>query len=664
MNPILSREVRVRFRDKRSFWLLFGLVALLCLAAGWIYSTVAHVDDTSLYGGPRFGYGSPYGSPYGYSYGNNAYVGSNPSLSPVAQRASQTGRALFQILAMGNVLAWLLIAPALTATGLAKERERGLLESLWLSPFQVRSQIAGRMGAVLFFLLILQVAVLPVYGIALLLGGVSPQEIGMAGLIIALTAISGSALGMWCSARSYRSANALGSVFVIVAAWSFFIYNCVRDLTYGITPSGLSGNIGLALSFQHPVAQMTLLLFPESFRRFGARLMFQPEIAFALGMCFQLLITAALLWGATRQAGKALPDMRWREGNKYIKDWKVKLEAAKKEREERRERQRASEKLAGAMLHELPVEKLVRFKDPILAREIRGRFRLRQSGLLVNMGRWAVFLFLASFWLYVFFLSFDFTSRTTTGGVLLNGLLGFGILAVGVMSSTSLVREREGGTWEGLHLSLMQPLPMIRSKWLSPLITFAYWSAPLWILLPLCSRWNGKDGLDFLAMTIAVVIIWAALGAVSAWGMWISGRAPHSAAATSWTLGTLLIFLFGLPWIDAIFNISNKLAFWMLGSQSRGLSSVYYSNYYGGYYPENEFGFTRLLTFLQSYNPFIALQSLLAQYSRQNYYGGSSYYGRNFVDPSLLVTSHLLFCGLIVAILLWRVVKRVNKIES
>jgi hypothetical protein len=661
MNPILSREVRVRFRDKRSFWLLFGLVALLCLAAGWIYSTVAHVDDSSLYGGPGFGYGSPYGSPYGSTFGNNAYVGGNPSLSPVAQRASQTGRALFQILAMGNVLAWLLIAPALTATGLAKERERGLLESLWLSPFQVRSQIAGRMGAVLFFLLILQVAVLPVYGIALLLGGVSPQEIGTAGLIIALTAISGSALGMWCSARSYRSANALGSVFVIVAAWSFFSYSGVRDLVYVSSPDKMN----LALCFQHPAAQMMLLLFPETFRRFGARIAFQSETAFALGMSVQLLLTSALLWGATRQAGKALPDMRWREGNKYLKDWKVRLEAAKKEREERRERQRASEKLAGAMLHELPVEKLVRFKDPILAREIRGRFRLRQSGWLVNLGRSTVFLFLASFWLYVFFLSFDYTSRTNTGGILLNGLLGFGILAVGVMSSTSLVREREGGTWEGLHLSLMQPIPMIRSKWLSPLLTFTYWSAPLWILLPLCSRWNGKEGLAFLPMIISVVIVWAALGAVSAWGIWISSRAPHSAAATSWTLGTLLIFLVGLPQIDNMMNFSGKLALWMLGTPSPNVSSVYYDNYYGDFGSQSQMALIRLVTFFHSYNPFLALQSLIMQsYGRENYYGGYNYYGRYSDDPFTLVAGHLLFCSVFVAILLWRVVKRVDKIES
>ncbi|PQV64580.1 hypothetical protein B1R32_10473 [Abditibacterium utsteinense] len=524
MNPILAREFRLRFRDKRSFWLLFGLTILLCLTAAWIYSNAIN----------RFTY-----APSSGSYTSSPYA-SAPDAT--LQRESQTGRELFRFLALGNTLAWLLIAPALTATGLAKERERGLLESLWLSPFRVRFQVLGRLGSALCFLFVLQVATLPIYGIAVLLGGVSPADIALSGLIISGAALVGASFGLFCSARSYRSSSALGAAFIGIAIWSYWAIINAQNLRYGTTDW-----TNFALSFSHPVALLWLLLSPNDFApRFGAAPPVSMPDALAFGLAFQLASSSLLLWSATRKAAKPLPDMKWSEGNTRLKKWKKSLDAAKLERQARLERERASQKVAGALLYELPVEKFVRFKDPLLSREVRGRFRLRQSGFLVSLGRFGIFLIGIGFWLAVLFNALDKTTHNGAGPTLLLGLLGFGTLAVGVMSSGAIVREREAGTWEGLHLSLLSPREVVRSKWLSPLVTFGYWSAPCWLLLPFSVDFGGLG---------AVLVLIASLGSVSAWGFFISSRAPHSAAATSWTLASLLVIFAGFPALAAILGI-------------------------------------------------------------------------------------------------------------
>ncbi len=611
MNPILSREIRARFRDKRSFWLLFGVCALLCLAATFIYASATSLVD------------------YSGVYGSNLN----------RQSENRTGRELFRFLALGNLLAWLLIAPALTATGLAKEREQGLLESLWLSPFQVRAQIWGRLGAALCFLLLLQVAVLPIYGIAALLGGVSPFDIAMSGLLIGMGALTTAAFGLFCSARSYRGSSALGAAFFGVVLWSVVAFFYAQQLIWFPTavnflwfPIGLNSLV----TFSHPVALLWLLLSPDDFApRFGGLTTISTPDALTFGLVFQLISSLLLIWAATRKASKPLPDMNWSQGNKRIRTWRDELNAAKKERQLRRETERAGQKVAGALLYEVPVEKFVRFKDPLLSREVRGRFRLRQSGTLVSLLRFATFVVAVGFWLFVAFNALDKVSRSNAGLTLMLALWGFGALAVGVMSSGALVREREAGTWEGLHLSLLSPWEIVRSKWLSPLITFAYWSVPGWILLPLC--------VPFEAMS-ALFIVVASLSSVSAWGFYVSSRAPHSAAATSWTLATLLVALVALPSLDEILGIKISAARYFFPAAAP------YQNY-GAPFGNYQSIWLPFEAVWNSYHPFISIGNL---FSRTPFDSGTT---------MKIVALNLAFNALLTTVLLWQVWRRLRKTE-
>ena len=100
MNPIFRREFLARWRDRRSHLLLLALSLLLAIAAYRTY-------DNAL-------------SPPNAFYARTV-------VESVATRGSRAGRAIFTTLAIGNVGMWFVLAPLLLATGVARERERGVL---------------------------------------------------------------------------------------------------------------------------------------------------------------------------------------------------------------------------------------------------------------------------------------------------------------------------------------------------------------------------------------------------------------------------------------------------------------------------------------------------------------------------------------------------------
>lgn len=652
MNPILSREIRARFRDKRSFWLLFGLTALLCLTAAWIYQDASQrAANAEVL--------AQYRAAQNYAYGYNLnFQNYYPSLR---RQADATGRELFRALALGNALAWLLIAPALTATGLAKERERGLLESLWLSPFRVRSQIAGRMGATLLFLFILQVAALPVYGIAVLLGGVSLPEIGVASAIIAVTALVGASLGMWCSARAHRPANALGAAFFLVAGWSAMAYSArelMVDWSFATAP-----DINFAFACGHPLVLMQDVLSQQSLATFGA---FTSEDILKMRLALPLAASWLLLWSATRKASHPLPEARWQERSPMWQRWRARLELQKAERKRRQEAARLRDNMAGALLYEVPVERLVRFRDPLLAREVKARFRLRAGGFVVSALRIVAFIFVAGCWIGAVFSVTDTPSRAQAAQSLLVGLWACGMLSMGVMSGSSLTRERESGTWEGLKLSLLRPAQIVRSKWLAPLVAFAYWSAPLWILLPLFIKWNSQStGISFLPMLGAVLIVIFSLGAASALGLWISSRAPHSAAGTSWTLAVLLVIVAGFPVLDSMVNLSERVNVVYFGPRTPDIYNRAFNR------ASDEAKSRQFLeSCLNAYHPFLTLEELLDERETEPS-DSNAYDDYSTIDSPLGEGYKTMICLLnlsetafATALLLFFVTRRVRKTET
>ena len=553
MNPIFAREVIVRWRSPRTFWLLGILVFLLALGAGWIYQSAAtRVDYQTVYI-PTVSNGRTYMVP-----------DRRPVVESIATRASRTGRELFGLLAMGNALAWLVLCPALTATGVARERERGLLESLQLSPMRPRSQIGARYGAALIFLLVLQLALLPVYGIAYTLGGVSPGEIALAGVVITLTALWGTALGLWFSARAYRPSSALFSALGFVALWSLFSVWMVFAGANSL--NSWEYKAMFCLGVIHPWALLTALSDPSKlFPPFmGAPIGFDATGILVVATIFYLIATLFFLFDAARLVNRSLPAAAWQNRNRRIEKWKNALQTRRELLRERRERANMRDAATGALLADLPIEKLVRFKDPLLSREVRGRFRLRRATPLVTLGRFAAFIVGASIWLWGVASLLDVPTRASWALEATMVLWGLGVAVVAVLSSTSFARERESGTWEGLRLSLLSPREMVGAKWASVLISFAYYSAPLWLLLPFGVRWI-ETGVELAPLALSVLVAISSLGAVCAFGLWMSWRSKNPTSATGWTLGVAFFLLVALLPLERALYVEHHASMILFG---------------------------------------------------------------------------------------------------
>jgi ABC-type transport system involved in multi-copper enzyme maturation permease subunit len=619
VNPILAREVRSRFRDKRSYWLLLGLSVLLCLAAAWAYRSSTYSIDRIILTKPF-------------------------STLSVFEQATMAGRDLFKAVAYSNVFIWLLVAPALTATGLCRERERGLLESLWLSPFSVKSQMRGRLFASLLFLAELQLVTLPIYGIALLLGGVSPFEVATVTVIVGLAALSGAALGLWCSARAYRPVNALANAMGIVTVGSTLLFGSFWLI--GTMLQGLGFWYGWVLSefipTLHPYMLLNLLLSPNTSLYLPGGI--QKEQLVTASLLAQFGLALLLLRGATHKASKPLPEVAWLGRNPIFEGWHRRLEARKQERLKRQEKARLGEKVGGALLYQLPFEKLVRFRNPLLRREVRARFRMRQGNFAMAIGRLVALFLIVSAWLMMISTLFDPSWREGVGRTLIIWIWALGVLVIAVLSSTAFTREQESGTWEGLQLSLLTIKEIVLSKWVSSLVTYAYWSLPLWMWVPFCARIGRFDGVAIFPLLGAVALVLASLCTTAALGLYVSSRTPNSAAATSWTLAVLLLGIVGAPLVAENLHFTS----YFIGTPYYGPRNSDAATLLSAFYPQDA-----LRTVLDHWNETEALSSY-----------PYSYYHPRIEIKFMVWLMHMSMCAGLTMLFLDRTLKRAQKRET
>ncbi len=529
INPILALELRARWRNNRSFLLLLAVALALSLLTGFIYDKA--VDNTA----------------------NNAYnpmtgvmlPGADTGASDDNARLSVVGRELFVALAHTNILCWLFIAAMSAATGIACERERGLLESLQLSRISARSQIAARFAANLTLLGALQLVLLPIYAVAFIMRGIAPEEIAQAFLLVVWASVTGTSIGLWFSSRAHRPTNALFSALGAIALFSLGVLSGSSWLwSFGFgfgLPPVLEWWFWLGLF--HP----SVLFSALASSRFGFAIATASD-ALILFSIAHFTFDAALLWSATRNVNRNLAPASWGQNSILVDKLRARQVA-------KPPTSKAAQRASGALLTDIPLDRFVHFANPLLAREVKARFRLRRAGVGVSLVRGSLFLLVASVWIIAVASLFDKVARKGMAEGLLMVTLYGGALVLAVLSATSWTREREGGTWESLKLSLLTPREILRAKWLSPLISFAYYSAPMWILLPFGALFVR---LDAFVLGIIIVIVW--LGLAVALGLLISWRVANGTAAIAWTVGVLAMLMIGAPILDEIAGASYALA--------------------------------------------------------------------------------------------------------
>lgn len=195
--PVLVKEMRVRMRGARAYWILLGylgyLGGMLLLQYGEFLSRV-----------------------------QAGTVG--------ASGVSQVGRSIYQTVLWTQGFLVLFITPAITSGALTLEREQQTLDLLMLTRIPRWSIVTEKLLAAVAFVALLLVAALPLLSVAFLFGGVDP---GMAVyvylLLLPATALVG-AMGLAWSAVARSTMQAVlytyatlcaGGICVFVVFWGF-----------------------------------------------------------------------------------------------------------------------------------------------------------------------------------------------------------------------------------------------------------------------------------------------------------------------------------------------------------------------------------------------------------------------------------------------------------
>ncbi len=183
-NPVILRELVVRLRKGSSFYYL-----AIFLIVGFIASLT-----------------------FWYHFTKNYHRG--------ASWSSQI-REMFLILNLfqGGTVA--LLIPLISATIINIERERETWDLLRTTPLNLATIIVGKFFSSVLFVWVLLSSLIPIYGLFLTSGGVSPQEIGVVFLIFGEIIVVVGLIGLLCSIHCKRTVNAvslayfLGFIYII-----------------------------------------------------------------------------------------------------------------------------------------------------------------------------------------------------------------------------------------------------------------------------------------------------------------------------------------------------------------------------------------------------------------------------------------------------------------
>ena len=210
-NPVTIKELRGRMRRGRAYLIISIYLILMSALVGLIYIGLASTANTT---------------------GNSSSV-------------QAVGKVVFGIVVGVEMMMVCFVAPALTAGSVSSERERQTYDLLRTTLLPARSLVLGKLTSALSFLLLLLVVGLPLQTLASLFGGVAIEEVLVAFLLLAVTALTFSAIGLLISSimKSTLASTVIGYVAAIIIVF------------------GEPTLIGIALSF---VSMLSGLMYTSS----------------------------------------------------------------------------------------------------------------------------------------------------------------------------------------------------------------------------------------------------------------------------------------------------------------------------------------------------------------------------------------------------------------
>ena len=232
ITAIIVKELRGRMRGRRAFIVLTIHVLLLTLLA-WMF---LRLNEENL--------------------ANQGGFGGFPGQSTYASAA--VGRGIFIGLMMLQTLMVAVLAPAATAGAISSEREHQTLELLAVTPISSLAIVLGKLLSALAWLFVLILASIPVTALVFVFGGVAPDDMIRAYVVLFATVIGLGSVGIFFSTLTRRTGASTGLTFVVtlaVVVGSVFLWIFLSN-TSEVSSTGLRRQPPEALLYLNPfVAQ-------------------------------------------------------------------------------------------------------------------------------------------------------------------------------------------------------------------------------------------------------------------------------------------------------------------------------------------------------------------------------------------------------------------------
>ena len=239
ITAIIVKELRGRMRGRRAFIVLTLHVLLLALFA-WMFQ---RLNEESL-----------------------ANIGSFDGGQATYASAS-VGRGIFIGLMMVQTLMVAVLAPAATAGAISSEREHQTLELLAVTPISSLAIVLGKLFSALAWVFVLILASIPVTALVFVYGGVAPDDVLRAYVVLFATVIGLGSVGIFFSALTRRTGASTGLTFVTtlgLVIGSFFLWIFLSN-TAETSPTGQRKQPSEALLYLNPfVAQADVACGTES----------------------------------------------------------------------------------------------------------------------------------------------------------------------------------------------------------------------------------------------------------------------------------------------------------------------------------------------------------------------------------------------------------------
>ena len=160
-NPVTLKELRGRMRGRRAFVVLTVYLAFMAALITLVYLAFAAI-----------------------------------STSPGGPSSRQAGKAVFGAVLAVQLFLVIFIGPAFTSGAISGEKERKTYDLLRTTLLSARSLVSGKLLSALGYVFLLLIVSIPLMSIAFLLGGVSPIELVVSQLLIAVSAIAYALIGL------------------------------------------------------------------------------------------------------------------------------------------------------------------------------------------------------------------------------------------------------------------------------------------------------------------------------------------------------------------------------------------------------------------------------------------------------------------------------------